>query len=127
MAHSQQSSSELRASHRLLRLAWTTQTVRCNIAQSIRTTVCGPACTVVWEGWSREAPPYPDSYFDRRRDTHTLIFLVDNIFAPLTYLVPSRGNSQKSPITFRQVAPPIPPNDEPLAWDSLGPCLPGLS
>jgi hypothetical protein len=22
--------------------------------------VCGPACTVVWEGASREAPPYPD-------------------------------------------------------------------
>ena len=21
---------------------------------------CGPACPVVWEGWSREAPPYPD-------------------------------------------------------------------
>jgi hypothetical protein len=25
-----------------------------------RTAVCGPACTVVWEGRSREAPPYPD-------------------------------------------------------------------
>ncbi len=20
----------------------------------------GPVCPVVWEGWSREAPPYPD-------------------------------------------------------------------
>ena len=25
------------------------------------TAVCGPACTVVWEGRSREASPYPDS------------------------------------------------------------------
>src|SRR5437763_15731932 len=25
-----------------------------------RTAVCGPACTVVWEGEGREAPPYPD-------------------------------------------------------------------
>ena len=25
-----------------------------------RTAVCGSACTVVWEGRSREAPPYPD-------------------------------------------------------------------
>jgi len=25
-----------------------------------RTAVCGPACTVVWEGWGRKAPPYPD-------------------------------------------------------------------
>jgi hypothetical protein len=25
-----------------------------------RTAVCGPARTVVWEGRSREAPPYPD-------------------------------------------------------------------
>ena len=24
------------------------------------TAVCGPACTVVWEGRSREASPYPD-------------------------------------------------------------------
>jgi len=26
-----------------------------------RTAVYGPVRTVVWEGWSREAPPYPDS------------------------------------------------------------------
>ena len=25
-----------------------------------RIAVCGPACTVVWEGESREVPPYPD-------------------------------------------------------------------
>src|SRR2546423_9042262 len=25
-----------------------------------RTAVYGPVCTVVWEGWGREAPPYPD-------------------------------------------------------------------
>ena len=31
-----------------------------------RTAVYGPVCTVVWEGRSREAPPYPD--FGRRRD-----------------------------------------------------------
>jgi len=27
------------------------------------TAVCGPACTVVWEGRSREASPYPDWLF----------------------------------------------------------------
>ena len=27
---------------------------------TVRTAVYGPVCTVVWEGWSREAPPYPD-------------------------------------------------------------------
>ena len=26
-----------------------------------RTAVYGPVRTVVWEGWGREAPPYPDS------------------------------------------------------------------
>jgi hypothetical protein len=26
-----------------------------------RTAVYGPVRTVVWEGWNREAPPYPDS------------------------------------------------------------------
>jgi hypothetical protein len=25
-----------------------------------RTAVYGPVCPVVWEGWSREASPYPD-------------------------------------------------------------------
>src|SRR5215831_20489278 len=31
--------------------------VRCSTS---RTAVYGPVCTVVWEGRSREAPPYPD-------------------------------------------------------------------
>jgi hypothetical protein len=29
-----------------------------------RTAVCGPACTVVWEGESRKAPPHPDPKAD---------------------------------------------------------------
>jgi hypothetical protein len=29
-----------------------------------RTAVYGPVCTVVWEGRSREAPPYPDFAHD---------------------------------------------------------------
>src|SRR5664279_5294023 len=27
----------------------------------LRTAVCGPACTVVWEGRRGDSPPYPDS------------------------------------------------------------------
>ena len=30
------------------------------VSATSRTAVYGPVCTVVWEGWSREAPPYPD-------------------------------------------------------------------
>jgi hypothetical protein len=30
------------------------------VSLTSRTAVYGPVCTVVWEGWSREAPPYPD-------------------------------------------------------------------
>ena len=37
--------------------------VRCRPARLLRrTAVYGPVCTVVWEGWSREAPPYPDCF-----------------------------------------------------------------
>src|SRR6185436_18206603 len=35
------------------------------------TAVCGPACTVVWEGRSREASPYPDP-FDTFRVLHVI-------------------------------------------------------
>jgi hypothetical protein len=30
------------------------------VSVTSRTAVYGPVRTVVWEGWSREAPPYPD-------------------------------------------------------------------
>ena len=30
------------------------------VGVTYRTAVCGPACTVVWEGRSREASAYPD-------------------------------------------------------------------
>jgi hypothetical protein len=30
------------------------------VSATSRSAVYGPVCTVVWEGWSREAPPYPD-------------------------------------------------------------------
>ena len=33
---------------------------------TVRTAVYGPVCTVVWEGWSREASPYPDCAEDVR-------------------------------------------------------------
>src|SRR5208282_695953 len=37
-------------------------------ARSIRRTAgYGPVCPVVWEGWSRETPPYPDR---PRNDSH---------------------------------------------------------
>ena len=31
-----------------------------NLMLTDRTAVYGPVRTVVWEGWSGEAPPYPD-------------------------------------------------------------------
>ena len=33
---------------------------RSTAGSTYRTAVCGPACTVVWEGRGREASPYPD-------------------------------------------------------------------
>src|SRR3954471_1263902 len=40
---------------------------------SRRTAVYGPVRTVVWEGRSRKAPPYPDQVFTRfPRDSHGL-------------------------------------------------------
>src|SRR5712672_3563544 len=32
------------------------------VSVTSRTAVYGPVRTVVWEGWSREAPPYPDHW-----------------------------------------------------------------
>src|SRR5712672_1103334 len=32
------------------------------VSVTSRTAVYGPVRTVVWEGWSREAPPYPDQW-----------------------------------------------------------------
>src|SRR6266700_3094497 len=37
-----------------------------------RTAGCGPACPVVWEGWSCEASPYPDSMVDNRSFRETV-------------------------------------------------------
>jgi len=34
--------------------------------------VCGPACTVVWEGWGRKAPPYPDAGTKRAEGVHDM-------------------------------------------------------
>jgi hypothetical protein len=36
------------------------QSAVCLTCSTSRTAVYGPVRTVVWEGWSREAPPYPD-------------------------------------------------------------------
>jgi RNA-directed DNA polymerase len=60
LAPGQQPRPQLCAPHRLLRLAWASTAVRGTIAQSVRTAGCGPACPVVWQGWSRKAPPYAD-------------------------------------------------------------------
>jgi hypothetical protein len=61
MASGPQSGNVICVSKRLLRLTWTSQTARWQmLAQSIRTAVCGPARTVVWEGRGCEAFPYPD-------------------------------------------------------------------
>ncbi len=42
-----------------------------------RTAVYGPVRTVVWEGRSREAPPYPDHGPDPERDKVSAWRLVD--------------------------------------------------
>src|SRR5882757_10574743 len=53
-----------RASHRLANdlLQLNRPIFRRDLATCLihRTAVYGPVRTVVWEGWSREAPPYPD-------------------------------------------------------------------
>ena len=47
-------------------------------AQPSRTAVCGPVCTVVWEGRRRKASPYPDQYLfrDIAALTHAVAFHV---------------------------------------------------
>jgi hypothetical protein len=44
------------------------------VSVTSRTAVYGPVCTVVWEGWSREAPPYPDLW--RKADVYAQQHLV---------------------------------------------------
>jgi hypothetical protein len=34
------------------------------VSVTSRTAVYGPVRTVVWEGWSRKAPPYPDRWHE---------------------------------------------------------------
>ena len=41
------------------------------LASTRRTARCGPACRVVWEGRSRETPPYPDLH-GRKSETSDL-------------------------------------------------------
>src|SRR5712675_1056498 len=45
----------MRTSNRSLFHPWSKR-----VSATSRTAVYGPVRTVVWEGWSREAPPYPD-------------------------------------------------------------------
>src|SRR6266550_806996 len=59
VAHQRNSSAVDCTVKRLLRLFRPPNAVQLTRSTS-RTAVCGPACTVVWEGRSREAPPYPD-------------------------------------------------------------------
>ncbi len=60
MASGPQSGNAICVSKQLLRLTWASKAVRWDIAQSIRTAGCGPACPVVWEGRRGDSPPYPD-------------------------------------------------------------------
>ena len=50
------------AFQRLLQIARSPIPVRSGVSPASRTAVYGPVCTVVWEGWSREASPYPDPW-----------------------------------------------------------------
>ena len=43
--------------------------------------VCGPACTVVWEGRSREASPGPDSSYSLKMTYVTVSFRVSSIIS----------------------------------------------
>src|SRR5712675_2805077 len=47
----------MRTSNRSLFRPWSKR-----VSATSRTAVYGPVRTVVWEGWSREAPPYPDHW-----------------------------------------------------------------
>ena len=74
--------------------------VRCRPARLLRrTAVYGPVCTVVWEGWSREAPPYPDCFdFLSRRPVpdESAARLVHRTKVPMNLLLegvkPGEGN-----------------------------------
>src|SRR5258708_2062104 len=55
------------------------QPTRNRVSATSRTAVYGPVRTVVWEGRSREAPPYPDqSLFSRHRGAGSLPKLARN-------------------------------------------------
>ena len=59
MAAGEQPSPERHLSDHLFRLAWHTTLVQ-RITQLIRIAVCGPACTVVWQGRAGDRSPYAD-------------------------------------------------------------------
>src|SRR6267142_556294 len=69
------------------------QLLRYQASLIYRTAVYGPVCTVVWEGRSREAPPYPDQIFKRGRDFAAWL--------GLTPLQRSTGGKQKLGETSR--------------------------
>src|SRR5258705_12085066 len=48
------------------------------VSATSRTAVYGPVRTVVWEGRSREAPPYPDQSKNARKPTPTHGFLAQS-------------------------------------------------
>jgi hypothetical protein len=68
----------------------------CSVARSTgRTAVYGPVCTVVWEGGSREAPPYP-----YHRDELTREAVPEQLEV---YHLPDRGPEPTEPFELRTV------------------------
>ncbi len=58
-------SPQYRTARRVLRLARVASTAADGERLTDRTAVYGPVRTVVWEGRSGDAPPYPDFYIRR--------------------------------------------------------------
>ena len=54
----------------ILQIARSPILVRSLLAQLLEPPRYGPVCQVVWEGWSREAPPYPDQPPAKCRKLH---------------------------------------------------------
>jgi hypothetical protein len=77
------------------------------VSATSRTAVYGPVRTVVWEGWSREAPPYPDLWPEAgvgRPDPGTSgVGVTPDIWA-------EEPNAQKIRRRQGNPVPPLPPN-----------------
>ena len=89
-----------RAEQCLLPIAWSPLIGQGALAIAARTAVYGPVCTVVWEGRSREAPPYPDQHLFR-----DIRQLLSAVLGGLPQTAP------ENPSSFSQLPPQVLPID----------------